>query len=78
MIDNEGPDGELVGYESKEKLEVELTDETEFKIVTIKDSKGRMSKGERANIAVDKMVNLYGTEVGNKLVATKVIICVFE
>lgn len=72
---DEGADFVTLGAEVSE---VELTDVTEYKICTIKTDKGLMSNAERSAIAVDKTASVYGTKVGNKLIATKVIIDKYE
>lgn len=70
-------EGDAKGYSLKGNfLEVELTDKTEFKIYLMKGEKGTLKEADRSGIVVDKSVAIYGSKVGDKLIATKVYILI--
>lgn len=69
--------GGQVGYGSKgNSLEIELTDKTEYQTYVQKGEKGTLKKAERNAIAEGKPIAVYGSKVGEKLIATKVYIIV--
>ncbi|MEB6088211.1 hypothetical protein [Enterococcus casseliflavus] len=73
-----GEDGEVydMAESSEEKFSFVITTETEIKVILYdaQSQNSRIVEGSRADLQLERSANIYGQQVGDTFIATKVIV----